>query len=324
MSFMLSPPRAAGLVALVGALVLLVGPARAQQPPAEGADPAQPVSTPAAPEPDPAAVALESGWEQIRVSNFDAAAELLPQAAGSSDPELAAEAHYALGHLWQFRVRNDDLDRAKREYQTVVDSYPKTRAAPWAMLALARLADLPTNEDDREIDSARTQYQRIIQTYPDHMAADEAAYRFGHTYLEQIGQPEAQNKGIEFLLNYIRTNPDSFLAPAMLLDIGRVYVSRQQWDQAVEYFVRADATDQAFAETYGTRTLSFNRLSAMYFQIAQIAEFELKDIPLAIRWYRRIINELDRDNKIYWARKSLERLGAADPADADSGDGGGQ
>ncbi len=269
----------------------------------------------------PPADALEEGWELIRVANFEDAERYLRRALEAEEPETLAEACYAMGHLWQYRIMDEDLAQARQYYQRVVDEFPTSRTAAWAMLALARMESLPKTEKDQDIDQARQMYQQIIEDYPGQIPAHEAAYRYAHTFLEQAQDLEAQQEGIDYLLDYIQKYPETYLAAVMFYDIAGVYTFQKQWTKAVDFYIRADEKDQQFEQRFGDRTLSFNRRSVMYFQIAQIAEHELKNYDLAIKWYRRIVNDLDRDNRQYWARKSIERLTGAqqEPSDADDG-----
>ena len=311
-----------GLLALAG--LLLAAPVLAQNGPAEAPPAAAPEPTPPK---DPYLEALNEGWEQFRFADFGKSARAFERALQSDKPEIRAEATYGLGYLWQYRPVDADPERAMGLYREVLSNYAATGSAPWAMLAIARGYDLPRLESQRNVSAARDQYLEIMKLYPQHMVASEAALRLACTYLEKFGDAKAQQEGIAILNSWIEQHPDNFLAPGMYLLIGKTHVANDRWAEAVAAYRKAEELDHERSQVVDAagkpaadpnrRTLSPNKLSEMYYQAARISEEKLKDDQMALYWYRKIVAELSRDNKIYFARQQIQRLEARKAARPD-------
>jgi tetratricopeptide (TPR) repeat protein len=260
---------------------------------------------------DPYRALLDSGWQELRYANWPKAREILQQARDTCPRrEDKAEAIFALANLWQVRQPGTDATLAQALYEQVVRDYADTPAAPWAHLTLARLADTPEYEKNRQVDRARGLYEIILKVYPEHPVADEAALRLAMTYLEKVGDRPAEDRGVYLLEKHLAARPTNYLASVMHYLLGDLAQRRLDWRRAVEQWIAADAKG-------GVTNLA--ERAALYNRIAHAAEHHLKDYALAAKWWERIVTDIQRDNRYYIAKLSAERcrkLAGLPPADA--------
>jgi tetratricopeptide (TPR) repeat protein len=254
---------------------------------------------------------LAEGWQYIRYGNYPAAETSLDAVleTAASD-ELTAEALYAMGYLWRFRRPDPALDKARAFYRRVADDYPHTRAGPWAMLALARMADLPPVEEQRLREQARQLYRKVLDAAPNHPAAEEATLRLAMTYLEEVSKPEAQDRGARILRDHLRRSPRSPLAAAMHVVLGDLHRERKEYREAINRWiagVRASYESRA-AGAKGKSLLNSTQRAELYFAIAYAAEKAVGDLPLGARWYERLVVEVPRHNRYFVAKLSAEAI----------------
>ena len=120
---------------------------------ASDADAGKSMQSSAGTKPAPDRAKLSKGWGLVRVSDWAAAIATFEQLAqGASDGQVRAQAVYALGSIWQHRGSGADRDKAAEYYGEVLDRYSDTKMAPWAALALARMAAVPAQEPQEEHD----------------------------------------------------------------------------------------------------------------------------------------------------------------------------
>ena len=112
------------------------------------------------------------------------------------------------------------------------------------------------------------------------------------------------DEGIRLVTEHLAKHPDSFLAPAMHLQLGGVYQARGEYRKAIEHWIAADELD---AKAGKNRAMDRSMQAGLYFRIAKVAEKRLQDYDLAAKWYDRIVNEIRRDNKFYVSKLSAER-----------------
>ncbi len=280
---------------------------------------------PAAPA-DPLAGLLATGWDHLDQVNYPAARETFEEVL-EANPSRAqrAEARFGLGHVWQHRRPGADVEKAARLYRQVAEEFPDTPSGPLALMALARLADAPEYEKARDRAKARATYRKIIARYPKQFIVHEAVLRLAMTYLEDLGDSQAAQTGLAMLRDHLAAHPGNFLAAAMHLHSGTTHQRRGEFPDAVRHWIAADAADQKAAETELTpkerslpprrranrvsrnRAMDSGTRASLYFRIARVAETKLRDHPLAVTWYERIVYEIVRDNKYYVSKLSAER-----------------
>ena len=272
--------------------------------PKPGPQPPAPAASPAA---NPHRAVLDDAWQQMCYANWPKAQELFEKAKSrAADRETEAEALFGLANLWQLREPGSDVSLARTLYGHVVKEFAGTAVAPWALLVLARLADTPEHEKERDVALARQTYEEILAAYPGHYVADEAVLRLGFTYLEKIGDTASEDQGAEMLEKYLAARPQNTLASPQHVILGDFYARRDAYAKAVDHWIAADKAWIPLAERGG-----------LYYRIAAAAEHHLKDYLLAAKWYERITTDAGRDNRYYVAKLAAERcrkLAAEKPA----------
>ena len=251
---------------------------------------------------DPVRAILDAGWQELRFANWPKAQETFEKAAPpyglAGRREHQAEAMFGLANLWQIRQPGGDQERARRLYEQIVGEFADTPAAPWAHLGLARLADTPEYEKQRNVELARKLYGEMIRAYPDHPATDEAALRLGMTYTENVGDRQAEDAGTTVIERRLAERPTNYLASAMHIVVGDVAQRRGDFRKAVDNWIAADSK--------GGVTNTPDR-AILYHKIAHTAENDLKDYALAATWYERIVTDVKRDNRYYVSKLGAER-----------------
>lgn len=293
----------AAIVGVAATGLLLVPATRADDGDARAES--QPASAPA--RPDPARTDLDAGWALIRLADWRGAVKVLAAAErDAASDEIRAEALFALAHIWHHRPTGGDLDKAKGYYRSILAKYPRAKAAPWAMLTLARIVDTPEFEpkEAAELDKARSkaqeQYREVLATYPGHLVAHEAALRLAVTYLSQRGDLDAEQTGAKILIAYLPKHPDNYLAAQMNILAG-------EWQQRCG---RDREAVDAFIAGYEAGLPGMYHQAKTCFRIAQIAEFRLNDDALAAHWYQRLVDEAREDNRFYMAKLGAARCRA--------------
>jgi outer membrane protein assembly factor BamD (BamD/ComL family) len=263
------------------------------------AAPAEANPKPVAAATDPVRAILDAGWQELRFANWPKAQEIFEEARGkAAKREHQAEAMFGLANLWQIRQPGGDQERARRLYEQIVGEFADTPAAPWAHLGLARLADTPEYEKQRNVELARKLYGEMIRAYPDHPATDEATLRLGMTYTENVGDRQAEDTGTAVLERRLAERPTNYLASAMHIVVGDVAQRRGNFRKAVNNWIAADSK--------GGVTNTPDR-AILYFKIAHTAEHDLKAYALAAVWYERIVTDVKRDNRYYVSKLGAER-----------------
>lgn len=253
---------------------------------------------------DPDRAKLSRGWGLIHVANWSPAIDVMEKLSrDASDRQVRAQAVYALGNIWQHRGNGADRDKAGGYYRRVMGEFSDTKMAPWAALALARMAAVPQQEPQdaqrrrRLRKDARRAYRRIIKTYPGHMVADESAVWLATTYLSRFGDDRALKTGAAVLLDYLGKRPDNYLAVSMHYLLARYYQDRAEYRETIRHLIASDAAGLT----------SERERATAYFRIGRIAERKLKDYSLAARWYYRIVTHARRDEKFYVAKLAAKR-----------------
>ncbi len=247
----------------------------------------------------PPDVVLKAAWESVKLANWGKAEACFDHVLTASDANDVQKSHsaYGLGYVWQFRKPDNEIDLAMDYYRQCVEKYKPTAMTPLAMMSLARQADLPPREKNRNPAEARKWYARIVDEFPDTVTADEATMWLAGDLLRSE-DPSEQNRGAELLTGYLDRRPDNFCASTMHYLLAKMHQRREEWAQAIEQYTAADEAGIAI----GTER------AGMCFQAAQISEQRLHDKKKAVRWFRIIVDEITRTNKFYVAKLSLIRL----------------
>ena len=251
------------------------------------------------------AAAIESGWNEYRLGEFDRAVMRFDEAAAATDPasEEHLQALYGLAATWSLRLPAQDQDRAKAEelYRKILETNPKSAVAPWADLALARLKHLVPVGEDADYGIVRPAYQHIIDTYPGHLVAREAFIYLMGTKVATLQSNELREAITQLRAFVSQTNDRSFFMPAYSL----MAVSHHQLGEQQE---RLDVEVASLSATEIDPENPYNEFAWQYWNIATIAEFELGDFATARTYYRRLLDEYPRDRRVYGAKQALKRM----------------
>ncbi len=161
---------------------------------------------------------LARSWEAMRLGQWrDAQAAL--EGLRIHAPEDEAKVCYAEGMLWQFRRPNADLKKSRAKFREVLEKHPASPEAPWALLALARPADIDVLKPDPQ--KAAEGYRRVMEQYPASDAATEAAIHLPLALWEAQGIKGAR-EGVQILTRWLEEHPDPKYAAIAELELGRL------------------------------------------------------------------------------------------------------
>ncbi len=263
----------------------------------------------------PAGELLDEGWELVDRANWEMAARALNAVLDAPDAtdDQKGQATYALAYVWQYRTLDADEARALALYRTVGEQYPDSDASPYATMALARSYDVPRFEENRDVPEARKLYREILDRWAEHVVADEAALWLGVSWLQELDE-ESRDRGAGILRDYLAKRPDNLVAAMMHTHLGRLHKDRRQWREAIAQFQQALKVDDEFATEEARKAAMEARgvplqgeRAGLCYQVARIAEKELRDYRLAIRYYKLIVNRIKRDKRYYVSLLGAER-----------------
>jgi tetratricopeptide (TPR) repeat protein len=251
------------------------------------------------------AAAIESGWNEYRLGEFDRAIARFEAARAATDPgsEEHLQALYGLAATWSLRLPVQDQDRALGEqlYRQILETNPQSPLAPWADLALARLKHLVPVGEDADYAILRPAYQAIMDKYPGHLAAREAFIYLMSTKVATLESNQLREAITQLRQFVSQTNDRTFFSPAYsLLAVSHTALGEQQERLDVE-ITSLDATEVDPENPY-------NEFAWQYWNIATIAEFELGNFEIARKYYRMLLDEYPRDRRVYGAKQALKRM----------------
>ncbi len=216
-----------------------------------------------------------------------------------------------------------DYDGARRYFDAVVSDFGKTEMAPRAMLTLARTSELEAERkgEDRDaelLESLRTAYRKVVDTYPDTDAAIEASLREGLTYIKTMKIDEVR-RALDILNAWTQKHGQHRYASGVYILIGRLYLrpmaSSISDKQAAEDeqararrlgYYRKSLEAMLKAVDIGIETYSIR--GDVYYRIADVAHYSADRPAVALRFYRRIQDELSTDPRAYLARDRIAEL----------------
>ncbi|HEY8240171.1 MAG TPA: tetratricopeptide repeat protein [Kiritimatiellia bacterium] len=253
---------------------------------------------------DPVA-AIESGWNEYRLGEFDRAVMRFQAAADRAEAgsDTYLQAMFGLAATWSLRLPAQDQDRAKAEelYAKILELNPKSEVAPWADLALARLKHLVPVGEEADYNVVRPAYQHIIDAYPGHLVAREAFIYLMATKVATLQSNDLREAIGQLEAFVAQTNDRSFFSPAYSL----LAVSHQQLGEQQE---RLDVEITSLDATEVDPENPYNEFAWQYWNIATIAEFELGDFKTARTYYQKLLDQYPRDRRVYGVKQALKRM----------------
>ncbi len=249
----------------------------------------------------PAHEALVKIWKDLNLGNWSAAENSVRELVASPEEAIACQAHFAEGNLWQFRRPGEDPVKAAAAYGWIVRRYPKNSLAAWALLALARIPDLEVLHPQPE--RAIPIYRRVMTEYPESGAAAEASLHLAEALFRERGK-EGAVEAVRELARWREEHPSSQYSPQIELLMGKFY--RYPLKDP-----RTAVTHLMAALDLGLATLP--QRTATCWTIATLAEHELRDRDLAVRYYTQFLKEFPGHRTTFMAKQGLKRLGAPLP-----------
>jgi len=255
---------------------------------------------------------LEEGWRAYSTGDFDVAVSVFEGVAAA--PEATAEDQYSalLGLATTHHLRtNPDFPRARESYERLGElETPDALRQSTLGLALVDLAEGTAGLEGRT-NEGQARLMALLRDFPDDPIADEAVIHLAASLLEPMPDKAApagfslppsgrEERGANVLEQRLQTDPDNRLAPSMHIMLANHYKSIGQMREAVDHLIIAEKKGIAGVKTR----------SVVLWQIARIAENELKDYDLAATYYERYAREFKRTTLFYRARESLERVRA--------------
>lgn len=246
---------------------------------------------------------VNRAWQDFMGGEFDTAArgfEATIRSAGKDAPERLL-ALYGLASVWNLRGSGPDPVRAEKLYREVIAAAPKSDAAAWSLLALARMKHLVATGVEPDYPAVRKAYGEVIAAFPGHPAAEEAFIHSQATLVATLAPADATT-ALAALQTFLKSNPaPKFSSPAW----GLVAECHRTLGDP-------DARLRAELESLRTREIDptnpWSDHAAVYWKIATIAEFEAGDFRVARTHYKKLIEEYPTDNRKFGAKQALIRM----------------
>ena len=250
---------------------------------------------------------LRSAWNLFSGAAVNDAVKAFSKIAQTRDAQESdrVQALYGLGVSNAYKRPEGDREGAQRAFQAVVDRYPESPVAPWALLELGILHFKVTYRLDYwnvDLDNrvARSYFQRVIDRYPESPALHEAVLRLADSYIDEVDGPEVEI-GVQLLENHLAAYPGNPLATAMYRYLGRWFaIEKQDYRKGVYYMGRA--VEIGFADPF--------RQSQNNWIVAVLYERGLKQPENAIQWYEKIVRETPQARHAYMAKRKISSLKA--------------
>jgi tetratricopeptide (TPR) repeat protein len=248
---------------------------------------------------------LNAGWRAYSMGDWDVAQRSFRtvERLGAATEAERSSALLGLATTAHYRQPTPDLKAAEDYYQQVLDE-GTPEAERLAMLGLAHARRLQGNRQ-----GSLAVLQQIRQLGPDTTEADESVLHTVEILFEPVPvEGEAghfdlpteddQRAGQALLEQWLQRRPDNVLASTM----HRLLASRHL--EAGDYAAAVRELQAALAKG----VTSARTISGILWQIARLAERELKDYALAEQYYEKFV-EVSRRNVLYYrARLSLDRV----------------
>lgn len=244
-----------------------------------------------------------SGWNNYRLGEFSLATrdfEAAMKKAPQGGPEHLG-ALYGLATTWNLRRPGEDPDRAAQLFRQVIALAPTNDLAAWSWLALARMKAMPVAGESPELNAQVLAYQDVIDRFPFHSAGEEA-FLFQQAARLETPDVDLTREVLAALERFIEIHPKSpWLSSAYGL-VAHCCTVLNLPDKRFAAMLKASKA----AEIDPLNPLQ--DLSAIYWQLATVAEFDLGDFALAREYYRRLIAEYPKEQRVFLAKQELKRM----------------
>ncbi len=247
---------------------------------------------------------LAGAWRSYSTGDWDIAVENFRRVAQADVATDRQRFSAMLGLATTLQWRPDpDLPAAAGYYERLQE-LPVEGAGPLGLLGEAQIRRRTGRREE-----ALETLLRLRTEYPESPEADESVIHTAQIYFSAepdpksvggfaVPPPERTRKGMEVLRDWLERRPENPLAAVMHMMLGARHVGKGEHEEAVEQF---RAALESGIESARTR-------STLRWQVARLAEKELKDYELAEEYYGRFVEESKRHVLYHRATESLERL----------------
>ncbi|MEX2117615.1 MAG: tetratricopeptide repeat protein [Bacteroidota bacterium] len=174
------------------------------------------------------------GQTYFRLNNHEDALRQFQGVVGMPASLLADDAQYAIGWLW-FQGKN--YDEAINEFRNLIQKFPQSDMVPRAQYSIA---DALYNQQKYTL--AEQSYREVLRKFPKSPLVVEAISGIQYCLLAQGKQQEA----LSVIDAFVKENPGSPEAQALLLKKGDLLFGQKQFDAAIkEYRGFADRYSQS-------------------------------------------------------------------------------
>lgn len=250
---------------------------------------------------------VEQGLDELGRYEFAEAYETfaLVRATAPAGSEVRRKATFAQAvacHQWQ-PASEARIGEAESLYLQLADAGEGEEAVQ-SLLRLGRLAELSDYFGDKEdLAKAREVYQQVMARWPQRPEAGEACLRLAAAWAQTL-DPADVRKGIAAIDAWLKAHPDEPKAAIMLQ-----YLSELHWT-----FLKDARSSVACLVEADRRGFDCDGREWQYcWRIARLAEEQLKDRDLAIRYYRKIIIDYPKSGSAWESQQELKRLGVEPP-----------
>lgn len=176
------------------------------------------------------------GQTYFRLNNYEDALRQFQGVVGMKDSPLADDAQYAIGWLW-FQGKN--YDEAINEFRNLIQKFPQSELVPRAHYSIG---DALYNQ--QQYSPAEQSYREVLRKFPQSSLVVDAISGIQYCLLAQGKQQEALN----VIDTFVKENPGSAEAQALLLKKGDLLFSQKQFDAAIKEY-------RGFADRYAQSPL---------------------------------------------------------------------
>lgn len=246
---------------------------------------------------------LALAWKKFQEGEIDAAGRMF-QSIGSKAPTGSEErwkALYGEANWRAFSEKDRDVGKAVELFRKVEDGVPpEDELAAWSAFEAAQLGFIETTYSERDYAMASKSFLETHRKYPESAAGDEA-FVVGMNLARLASEP-SWTEVIAECEEFLRKRPEGPWTSRVLLLMAEGFAKLGEFQKQRDCLARSLAVE-------GLRQGTLSRdNSTDIWNIAYLSEFEIGDFVTARKFYTRLIEEYPRDNRVFLARKAMERM----------------
>jgi len=246
---------------------------------------------------------LRTGWEHFRLAEFDLAVKTFERGTAQAGTNSLgqAEALYGLAMTWALRRPGENADKAIELYRRAIAVAPRSPAAAWSLLAMARLQDAAAAlQDVPDTAAVRRAYQDVIDRFPTEPAGEEA-FLFQQAATLAVPQATTARPAVAAVEDFLKTHSQSPYRRAAWKLVAHGYQILGDHDQQLAALLQVLHTEEADPHTPIDH-------AGPYWSIATLAEFDCGNFAVAREFYQKLIAEHPTDQRVFLAKRELQHM----------------